>query len=103
LYRYWASKNAWSMDGLPGTHNGQATMKAEKITPLKKMVGPMAPTRYGYPNAKFGIEHLLLVAVVSVVSTYLLLLYGAQIASALVAGVPEDANSVFMESIGKLR
>jgi hypothetical protein len=91
------------MDGLPGTHNAQETMKAEKITPLKKMVGPLAPTHYGYPNARFGVEHLLLVAAISVVSTYLLLLYGAQIASALVAGLPEDAKSVFTESIEKLR
>jgi hypothetical protein len=91
------------MDGLPGTHNGQATMKAEKITPLKKMVGPLAPTHYGYPSARFGIEHLFLVAVMSVLSTYLVLLYGAQIGSALLAGLPEDAKSVFTESIEKLR
>jgi hypothetical protein len=91
------------MDGLPGTHNGQATMKAEKITPLKKMVGPLAPTHYGYPSARFGIEHLFLVAVMSVLSTYLLLFYGAQIGSALLAGLPEDAKSVFTESIEKLR
>lgn len=79
------------MDGLPGTKNAQLTMKAEKITPLKKMVGPLAPTHYGYPNARFGVEHLLLAAVVSALSTYLLLLYGAQVAGALVAGLPADA------------
>jgi hypothetical protein len=91
------------MDGLPGTHNAQITMKAEKITPLKKMVGPLAPTNFGYPNAKFGAEHLLLVAVFSVLSTYLLLLYGAQIASALRAGLHGDAKLLFTESIEKLR
>jgi len=102
MYRYWASKNAWSMDGLPGTKNAQLTMKAEKITPLKKMVGPLAPKHYGYPSARFGAEHLLLVAVFSALGTYLLLLYGAQIASASVAGLPEDAKTVFARSLEKL-
>lgn len=91
------------MDGLPGTKNAQLTMKAENITPLKKMVGPLAPKHYGYPSARFGAEHLLLVAVVSVLGTYLLLLYGAQIASALVAGLPADAKAVIEESFQKLR
>jgi len=91
------------MDGLPGTKNAQLTMKAEKITPLKKMVGPLAPTHYGYPNAKFGAEHLLLVAVVSALSTYLLLLYGAQIASTLLNGLPADTKGVFAEPLEKFR
>lgn len=91
------------MDGLPGTKNAQLTMKAEKITPLKKMVGPLAPTHYGYSSARFGAEHLLLVAVFSVLSTYLLILYGAQIGSALLDGLPADAKSVFAESFRKLR
>ena len=91
------------MDGLPGTKNAQLTMKAEKITPLKKMVGPLAPTHYGYPSARFGAEHLLLVAVVTALSTYLLLLYGAQIASALLDGLPADAKSVFAGSFEKVR
>ena len=91
------------MDGLPGTKNAQLTMKLEKITPLKKMVGPLAPTHYGYPSARFGAEHLLLVAVFSVLSTYVLLLYGAQIASALLDGLPADAKNMFAESVEKLR
>lgn len=74
-------------------------MKAEKITPLKKMVGPLAPTHYGYPKARFGIEHLILVAVFSVLSTYFLLLYGAQVASVLSDKLPTDAGRVLL---GKL-
>ncbi|KAK4541623.1 hypothetical protein LTR36_007767 [Oleoguttula mirabilis] len=46
--RYWALKNAYSMDGLPGMPRGLAAGKREKVTPLKKMVGPLAPTRYNY-------------------------------------------------------
>lgn len=91
------------MDGLPGTKNAQLTMKAEKITPLKKMVGPLAPTHYGYSSARFGAEHLLLVAVFSVLSTYLLIFYGAQIGSALLDGLPADAKSAFAQSVEKLR
>lgn len=90
------------MDGLPGTHVGQSTMKAEKITPLKKMVGPLAPTHYGYPKARFGVEHLILVAVVSVLSTYFLLLYGVQIASVLSNRLPVGPGRAFVEPLGKL-
>ena len=91
------------MDGLPGTKNAQFTMKAEKITPLKKMVGPLAPKHYGYPSARFGAEHLLLVAVLSVLSTYLLILYGAQIGGALLDGLPLDAKAALAGSFQKLR
>ena len=79
------------MDGLPGLHIGQETMKSEKITPLKKMVGPLAPTHYGYPKARFGIEHLMIVAVFSILCTYFLMIYGAQVASALSNRVPASA------------
>ncbi|KIW02453.1 uncharacterized protein PV09_06263 [Verruconis gallopava] len=41
--RYWAYKSAWSMDGLPGMKIGLATARAEKIAPIVKMVGPLAP------------------------------------------------------------
>ena len=91
------------MDGLPGTKNAQLTMKAEKITPLKKMVGPLAPKHYGYSSARFGAEHLLLVAVFSVLSTYLLIFYGAQIGSALLDGLPADAKTALAGSLEKLR
>jgi len=91
------------MDGLPGTKNAQLTMKAENITPLKKMVGPLAPTHYGYSKARFGAEHLLLVAIVTALITYLVLLYGAQIASALLDGLPANARNAFAESVEKLR
>ncbi|KAF2221845.1 hypothetical protein BDZ85DRAFT_168763, partial [Elsinoe ampelina] len=42
--RYWALKNSYSMDGLPGMKRGQAALQVEKdVVPLKKMVGPLAP------------------------------------------------------------
>ena len=76
--RYWALKNAWSVDGLPGMEIGQRIGKAEKIKPLKKFVGPYAPKGYQYPNSGFGIEHLVLAALVGALLTVLVLLYGAQ-------------------------
>jgi len=41
---YWAFKNQFSMDGLPGMKRGVKTAKVEDVKPMKKMVGPYAPT-----------------------------------------------------------
>ena len=101
--RYWALKNAWSMDGLPGTKTAQSTMKAEKIEPLKKMTGPFAPTHFGYRSGGFGVEHLLLASIVSALFTVLLLLYGAQIAGALQDRLPIAAKSALITFREKIR
>lgn len=42
MYRYWAYKNAWSLDGLPGMEVARRTGEKEGIAPIEKMVGPMA-------------------------------------------------------------
>ena len=34
------------MDGLPGMKRGLTAAKTHKVSPIKKMVGPLAPTRY---------------------------------------------------------
>ncbi|KAN0108245.1 pyridoxamine phosphate oxidase family protein [Hyaloscypha variabilis] len=44
IERYWAFKNAQSMDGLPGMRRGVETAKKENVKPIKKMVGPYAPS-----------------------------------------------------------
>lgn len=90
--RYWALKNAWSMDGLPGTNIGQTTMRREKITPLKKMVGPLAPTQYRNDNAGFSLEHLILASMLSALVTVLLLLYGPQCTDMLLGRGHEISN-----------
>ena len=90
------------MDGLPGTNIGQATMKSESITPLKKMVGPLAPTRYQNRNGSFGLEHMVLAVLLSSVVTAVLLLYGASIADALFFRLPMEAKSAFVNPIDKL-
>ncbi|KAK5112328.1 hypothetical protein LTR62_004291 [Meristemomyces frigidus] len=43
---YWAYKNAWSMDGLPGLPRATIAAKRESIVPIKKMVGPRATQQY---------------------------------------------------------
>jgi hypothetical protein len=62
--RYWAFKNAYSVDGLPGMQIGYRTGKEEGIAPIEKMVGPMAPRAYRN-DRRFTIWHLVLVALLS--------------------------------------
>ncbi|KAL2148636.1 hypothetical protein VTH82DRAFT_2190 [Thermothelomyces myriococcoides] len=70
--RYWAYKNSYSVDGLPGMRIGYEVHKREGIAPIEKMVGPSAPRRYAYSNSgRFGVWHLILVAVLSVFCTVL--------------------------------
>lgn len=59
LLRYWAFKNAWSMDGLPGMKRGLVAAKRESVAPIKKMVGPFAPVKYHSPFG-FSLEVLIL-------------------------------------------
>ena len=49
---------------------GYKTGKQQGIAPIKKMVGSMAPQAY-HNNRKFGILHLILVAVLSAICTVL--------------------------------
>jgi hypothetical protein len=82
LDRYWAFKNAWSMDGLPGMKRGVETGKTDAVKPIKKMVGPHAPLANGSRPIKavYGAGHLILVALLSSILTgiavLLVLLYG---------------------------
>ncbi|QKX56632.1 uncharacterized protein TRUGW13939_03737 [Talaromyces rugulosus] len=64
--RYWAHKNAWSMDGLPGMQIGQVIANEEKIAPIQKMVGPLAPEN-GSLNRRSSIRPamFLIVALLS--------------------------------------
>ncbi|KAK3390702.1 hypothetical protein B0H63DRAFT_466307 [Podospora didyma] len=68
MERYWALKNAWSMDGLPGMGTALRTGRQEHIEPLQKMVGPLAPRHYRNTR-RFGAGHLILVALLSVLFT----------------------------------
>ena len=72
--RYWAFKNAWSVDGLPGLQVALKTAKEEKVAPIEKMVGPQAPKHYRN-DRRFGVVHLVLVAIISALFTALSLAF----------------------------
>ncbi|KUI72938.1 hypothetical protein VM1G_08395 [Cytospora mali] len=89
--RYWALKNSWSMDGLPALHIAQRVQKEEQITPVKKMVGPLAPTQYQNAS-RYGLEHLLLVALITAVVTAFVMAYGMDAAGAIAVRMPVDTR-----------
>ena len=75
IERYWAFKNAWSMDGLPGLQRGVRTAIADSVKPIKKMVGPFAPMNGPRrPQKVFTLADIILVALLSCVSTTILIL-----------------------------
>ncbi|KAK5138450.1 hypothetical protein LTR08_000036 [Meristemomyces frigidus] len=59
--RYWAYKNAWSMDGLPGLPRAMEVGKEQNVAPIKKMVGPLALSRYHYGQGYTAAQVLLMV------------------------------------------
>lgn len=61
LPRYWASKNTWSVDGLPSMKTAQEVSYAEQIVPLKKMIGPVG-VNPGLPKSRLAnlLHHQLL-------------------------------------------
>lgn len=56
--RYWAYKNAWSMDGLPGMERGLETGAKEHVEPIHKMIGPHAPAAPFGPQSYKLTAHL---------------------------------------------
>jgi len=75
LERYWAFKNAWSMDGLPGMQRGLHTAATDSVKPIKKMVGPSPRGLRRPPQAQriFVWRHLILVALLSSLGTAVLI------------------------------
>ncbi len=77
--RYWAYKNAWSMDGLPALKRGLECGRRKKVEPLKKMVGPLAPLNGKYRCANgLSLEYVVLVALMSFALGALIVLYGRE-------------------------
>lgn len=88
LIRYWAYKNAESVDGLPGLELGRRTAKEEGIAPIEKMVG--MPSR-GYKLAstmRFSVWHLFFVALASVLATVFSLAFLPFLRARFVATLP---------------
>ena len=63
------------MDGLPGMKRALAAGKREKVAPIKKMVGPLTPTRY-QNGLGFSPNQVIVTALLSVLFGVLLALYG---------------------------
>ncbi|KAI1379946.1 hypothetical protein F4677DRAFT_299797 [Hypoxylon crocopeplum] len=61
--RYWALKNAFSIDGLPGMKRGLEAGRVYGIEPVKKMVGPFAPKRGATLSTRNGflVEHIVII------------------------------------------
>lgn len=89
------------MDGLPAMHVAQKTMLQERIEPLKKMVGPLAPTRYQNGN-RFGVEHLVLVAVMTAIITAILMSFGADTARAVAVRLPASPSRLIHSPLGTM-
>ncbi|KAI0427783.1 pyridoxamine phosphate oxidase family protein [Xylaria sp. FL1042] len=58
--RYWALKNAWSMDGLPGMRRGLKAGKEFSIEPIQKMVGKMALTNGNLANGERHVAYIVI-------------------------------------------
>lgn len=58
------------MDGLPAMHRGLAVGKELDITPLKKMVGPLAPKANGATTSidGFSLEQLIVVFIAAFIA-----------------------------------
>lgn len=66
--RYWAYKNAWSIDGLPAMKRGLIAGKREKVEPIKKMVGPSAPKNGKVHSDGFTLEQVMIVFIVAFIA-----------------------------------
>jgi hypothetical protein len=64
IERYWAYKNAWSMDGLAGLVRGVETGRREGVVPIGKMVGRGRGNNRG-GGRTFGVGEVVLLVVLS--------------------------------------
>jgi len=91
------------MDGLPGTNYAQRSMKQYGIKPLKKMVGPLAPTEYKVHGGEYRFEHLLLVALLTVVVTLLATSYSGEIMQRVETILPSEARRAITSPLATFR
>ncbi|KPI35408.1 uncharacterized protein AB675_11658 [Cyphellophora attinorum] len=70
--QYWAFKNAWSMDGLPGMKRATWAAKEYDVAPIKKIVGPLGE-KLAYSKGavgerrQFSLEQMILAVLVALV------------------------------------
>ena len=105
---YWAYKNAWSMDGLPGMKRGLRAAKTFDVAPIKKMVGPLAPTRYQSGYGFSGVQ-VFLIALLAFLIGLAIPLFGQRIvetATQSIKGSPLEmhiTNSSHISSLEGLK
>jgi hypothetical protein len=77
--RYWAYKNAWSIDNLPGMKRGLDAAQRDNIAPVKKMIGRTAPNiNRKALTAREATPAMILVAFISFVLGGLVATYFSQ-------------------------
>jgi hypothetical protein len=84
------------MDGLPGMKTGLATGKAEKIAPIVKMVGPLAP-KNGTGYTVHSEKQIRLIILLSFLLGIFAALYGLplwQEVKTLIRSVPAHTHLV---------
>jgi hypothetical protein len=87
--RYWALKNAWSIDALPGMKRALDAGRREKVAPIKKMIGPFAPEHIRRLSAQsYRLEHVVLVAILFFLLGIGAVLYGHTVAERVVVAFP---------------
>lgn len=85
IERYWAYKNALSIDGMPGMRRAVETARREGVEPIKKMVGEGKP-RYSLAPEKSGVTLPLWVLVLVAVGVFV---------SGIVVGMVWNGEVVF--------
>lgn len=69
------------MDGLPGLRRGLAAGKREKVAPIQKMVGPLAPTAYRN-GLGFSVGQVIIIALLSLVAGIFIAAYASDLREA---------------------
>lgn len=83
------------MDGLPALNTAQKARVQDNIEPMRKMVGPLAPTRYHHENAnRFGVLHLILAALIAAILSALVTRYGFDTARAVAVRLLNHASRI---------
>ena len=62
------------MDGMPGMRRALGAGKKYSVTPIKKMVGPLAPTQYHYASS-VPVRHVTLLVLLSFLAGFALAIF----------------------------
>lgn len=83
------------MDNLPGLKRGVATAQRDKVEPIEKMVGPLAPRGPTLPRRLFDVNTMMVVALMA----FLL----GMLAAPSLSPVVSDATHLLVRSGANMR